>query len=289
MPAVKYPISIHFEGENFKTRGVPICELGETLVAIQRLLYRAYLEDKDIKRRTIRSIALRQKLALQIVSREPGSDIYNLGWFQTPGGEMTLTLLTGLLGEIIKVGGQYVSQFVLRDKPPDERIKPSKEAKAVRGRPADDSAGRTPPRIIDKRAIAYFNEFRDLANPVSKVGKIEALKVYIAGEKKPLVIDSDFLDYIREMDKYFYYDKEQEIEGIAERAHVYSRDKVEIQVGRHKKVTVYVTDDIFGDLLHTFTLRRRPKLLFFGCPIRRVGDIGASFSEFEANSYRVVK
>jgi hypothetical protein len=102
------------------------------------------------------------------------------------------------------------------------------------------------------------------------------------------VIDDNFHDYVREMEDYFYYDKKQRIVGYAERAHVYNYDRVEIQMRRHKKVTVYLEDRVFNKLLRTLTRRRRPKLSFYGYPIRHVSDIGANFSEFEASSYKVL-
>ena len=268
MAAKKYPIKIRFVGEGLGERGVPIYELGEALTAIQRLIYRAYLEQEGRKIKSIHSIAIRRKLALQIESREKGSDVYNLvSFLQSPGGQFAAAVLAPLLVDIIKVGAKYVHKKVLKKKKGRSK---KNEANAIRGKPTDAAPRRRrAEHIIDMEAVAFFNEFRELAGPINKIGGIEKIEIYAMGRKRPMVVDAEFLKYVNEINEYYYYDSSTEIEGVAERIHVYNRDLVELLVLRHKKVLVHMDSDLFDDLMNVFKRGRRPRLSFRGRPIRR--------------------
>jgi hypothetical protein len=73
---------LKFSGEGLDVRGVPVYELGDTLIALQRVIHKAYLfqhgrlgEGLPLRK------AERQQLSLQIVDRERSSDLYVLAPF----------------------------------------------------------------------------------------------------------------------------------------------------------------------------------------------------------------
>ncbi|MEX0964513.1 MAG: hypothetical protein WDZ52_10800 [Pseudohongiellaceae bacterium] len=61
---------LKFTGENLDMRSVPIYELGDTLVAVQRIIHKAFLYQNDrLKKRAQLTQDERKRLSLQIVER----------------------------------------------------------------------------------------------------------------------------------------------------------------------------------------------------------------------------
>src|SRR5260370_20318423 len=77
-------LRIRFVGPALNERGVPIYELGKSLVAIQRMVHKArMLEKRNEARRPFLTFDERSQFALQIADRRRGSDEYGLTPFLT--------------------------------------------------------------------------------------------------------------------------------------------------------------------------------------------------------------
>lgn len=296
------PIKVRFVGKNIdKENGVPIYELAETLTAIQRLVYRAYLEHEQLPQQNIRGSSVRSELALQIESRERGSDIYNLTAFiQSPGGAIAASFLTSLLAEISIMGARYVRDKVVEHMR-KKKIREELEVEAVYRDPKAQKNGNNIKRyVLDKQAIPYFNEFRGLGNPVGRQGGIDKIEITFPNGTKPLIITPQFKKNVGKLEHYYYFGDPQDIFGAVDRANVYNHDGAMVRlahklrrVTRHgmysltnKKIFVHIGKRrIFKNLLDVLADYDRPMLSFHGRPIHRVGDVGNLFREFELESF----
>ena len=302
MSKVSIPVSVRFVGKGInEENGVPIYELAETLTAVQRLMYRAYLEHENLSQRTIRSAEIRRKLALQIGSRERGSDIYNLVWFlQTPGGVFAMTFLTSLLTEVSLMGVKYSVNQVIR-KWGKKKPRPELETEAIHGNPWDRREDHDRGKyVINKQAIPYYNEFSELTNPVGRAEGVERIEISFGSGSKPLIITPQVRENIRALEDYYYYGESQDILGVVDRANVYKRDGVVLRIVRRvirgegkglyrltdKKVFVHISRrGVFQTLMKVLARKNRQVLSFHGRPIHRVGDIGFHFRQFESDGF----
>src|ERR1700742_3202198 len=72
-------LRLRFVGEDFERRSVPIYELGTTLVAIQRIVNKAYqFQNGELQQSARLDEEQRERMALQIGAREKASDGYGL-------------------------------------------------------------------------------------------------------------------------------------------------------------------------------------------------------------------
>ena len=215
-----HPIRIRFVGKKFDTRSVPIYELGEVLVALQRMINRAYLfslsdlgEDEEalLRRRSIHSKSMRQKLSLQLASREEGSDVYNLTWFADNVG---VQVVKAMLSQVASAAKAYT------------------EKKVYTGTLAD-------PKRVNSNASAMFGEMQALSNRIKSVGDIEQIEISMEGQKVPIVIDKETKTYIRELQKLEYLGDKDVIGGWIVTAHVDTKDAVDVFLtDRQRRVRV---------------------------------------------------
>lgn len=73
---------VRFEGERLKKQSVPIYDLAQTFIAIQRIVNKAYLfgENRLLKGQRL-SQSEQELVALQLKERQKGSDMYGLAAF----------------------------------------------------------------------------------------------------------------------------------------------------------------------------------------------------------------
>ncbi|MBK9990838.1 MAG: hypothetical protein IPP19_08935 [Verrucomicrobia bacterium] len=72
-------LSIRFVGESLNTRGVPIYDLAQSLISIQRIIHKSYLATEGrLSDSPMATKAEREKLALRIGERKRNSDEYGL-------------------------------------------------------------------------------------------------------------------------------------------------------------------------------------------------------------------
>lgn len=269
MSAKSYPVSVRFVGKKFSTRSVPIYELGEVLVALQRMINRAYLfslddvgdeEEASHRRRSIHGKSMRQKLSLQIAGREKGSDVYNLTWFADD------------------VGAEAVKAMFLQVA---STVKAYTQKRVYAGTLAD-------PKRVDSNASAMYGEIQAFTNRIKSVGDIEQIEISMQGQKVPIVIDSETKAYIKELQKLEYLGEKDVIGGRIVTAHVDTKDAVDVYLtDRNKRVRVYVSRRVFNQIIKALAKDQNPYFEFRGKPRLKVGYLVSQFREFVASAVRV--
>jgi hypothetical protein len=100
---------LKFSGEELDVRSVPIYELGDTLVAIQRIIHKTFLFENDrLKKRAQLTQDERQRLSLQISERRKSSDLYALVPFAFDPA------LQQYLLSLLKVGLDTLAKYALK-------------------------------------------------------------------------------------------------------------------------------------------------------------------------------
>src|SRR5438270_11225303 len=78
-PSSEVVLSVRFLGGQLDTRNLPIYDLGQVLIATQRLFHKAYLVERErLQKRAFPEKAERRRIALQVGAHEKGSDVYAL-------------------------------------------------------------------------------------------------------------------------------------------------------------------------------------------------------------------
>ncbi len=275
MTAKKYPISIRFVGEKFiGTKGVPIYELGESLISIQRLVNRAYLlasssvSDEQLPstvrkgQKNIRNIEVRQQLALQIADRTKGSDLYALNWFAQITAAQ-IPLINAILVEIASVAAAYLARRIFEG--PKEN-----------------------PTRVNTNASALYNEFANLANRIGREGEIDEIWIKFATRSKPVVINAGFKNYMDELEGLEYPGNKQTISGVVTTARVLPRKSVDIITSTRKHVKVWVTGQAFHSILKALDKYDNPMFDFTGIPTLKMGDGPWEFREMEASNVKTI-
>lgn len=274
MAGRNYPISIRFVGENFSgNKGVPIYELGESLISIQRLVNRAYLLVAPSvsagalptavrkNQKNIRNAETRQQFALQIAERSQGSDVYALSWFAHVAAAHA-PLINAILAQIAGVAAAYVARKILE--------------------------GRGEHPKVDPNASALYNEFANLANRIGRVGEIEEIWIKIASQRKPVIINTGFKEYIDELDGLEYPGERQIISGTVLTAHLSAHRSVDIITSSRRHVKVWVSWQAFRSILGALKKYDNPMFEFTGIPTMKMGDGPWEFREMEAEKVKTI-
>lgn len=275
MPSKNYPVSIRFIGDKFSgNKGVPISELGESLISIQRLVNRAYLltasasTDEEmpfaVKRgqKNIRNIEMREKLSLHIEERSKGSDIYALNWFANIASAQA-PLINAILVEIAGVASAYIAKRIFEG-PRDRPVR------------------------VNANASALYNEFANLAYRIGRVGEIDEIQIKFKSMRKPVVIDTRFKEYIEVLDGLEYPGEVQTISGNVMTAHVLPKKSVDIITSTRRRVKVWVSGQAFRSILRALDKYDNPMFDFKGIPMLRMGDGPWEFREMEATKVRTI-
>lgn len=312
MSIKEYPLSVHFEGPGLKADGLPIGELGEALIAIQRLVYKAYLiQEKEEFVHTAVTDAERQKYALQIAKRKHGSEFILLNWLQNTLNdpvvqEKLVSILTVLSGAALN----YVENTV-REKLQKIRI------------------GKTNPEA-DELALRIYPEIQEIVkhigNPIverqsrKKIGtsgdvkriskpRVDSISITIAGIKRPIVFDEKVKEHVRSLENSTKYGLEQTITGSVDKAHVLKSKCIEALIGKEKFwVKMCLNQVELGKkktkkaqqkeekakkmlryvLRHLSNRNRTNEFHFKGRPVYRLGRSLGWYNEFEVTEIKAV-
>ena len=254
MATNSYPISLRFSGPNLKTQGVPILELGQTLMTLQRLVYKAYLFHNG---RSPNTSLLKQRerkmLSLGIASREKGSDIYHLEWFAA--GELEnfpeATINKSLL-EVAKAASLYTQNKI------------------------------DPRRPKDGLAVSMFNDLYELTDRIGRIGGIEQLEIQFTGKKSPILIDERVKSYVTELKGEVWEGKRTSVKGVVIAPHTLDRDYAHVLSGG-QRVKVYLYDeDLFKGMMDVLAEEDQPYFEFKGKYRLYIGEGASRIKEFDA-------
>jgi len=268
MAAKQYPISIRFLGEEFDNRSVPIYELGEVLLSLQRMINQAYLlfsseksgeEDESTTPRmlSIRSKKIRQQLSLQLAGRETGSDVYNLTWF---ANDIEAADVDEMLSYVSSGTAAYANQEVY------------------------DGSLMNP---IDTNASAFYNDVTALTNRITGVGNIEGIEFSIKGHNTPIMIDKGTKEYVKQLRNLQYLGKEPDtFSGKVVTARVLPEKTVDVYAPAYKRnIRAWVGEERFQQILTTLAKDENHNFKFKGNPRLKIGYLESDFREFIDASY----
>jgi hypothetical protein len=222
---------LKFSGAQLDVRSVPIYELGETLMAMQRIVHKTYLfENERLKKHAQLTQDERMRLSLQISERRKSSDVYALIPFLTDSNtqEYLATLLKIGLGSLAK----YAWQMVLGEKSKSKPVSTS-----VRTRDANGSL------LVG----AIYGEVVQITNHIYNIGGIEKVELIPSSGLRidPIEFTGETQKYVRSIANATYLGPQDEIVGEVHRLHP-NRLVAEIKLEPARIVKVRMDDEAFN-------------------------------------------
>jgi hypothetical protein len=265
-------ILLKFSGEDLNIRSVPIYELGETLVAIQRIVHKASLfENGRLTKHAQLTQKERKRLSLQINDRRKSCDVYALALF------LSDPICQQYLAMLLKIGmgalAKYALQSVFSNKSKEGREKTSINARDIEG---------------SLFVGAIYAETVQITNHINNIGGVESIELIPekALDVPPIKLTRDTQKYVRDLASQSFRGELQEIVGQVTGL-IPSRLIAEIVVAPRRHVKVGLTEDAF--LFVRYNTEQDQLLRFRGYPISRLGENLAAFREFEALSVKRVR
>lgn len=316
MSAKEYPLSISFEGPGLKADGLPIGELGEAMIAVQRLIYKAYLvqSKQDFVHTSINEFE-RQKYALQIASRKHGSEHLVFTWLKDTMQDPTVRQLIGdMLVLLGSAATTYVKQAV---KAKLDRVKVESKFK---NEEADELALRMYPEIqeivkhignpmVDRKPRRVIK-----GHPIKRIPKprVDSVRIDIAGVNQTIVFDEKVKEHVKNIENSTRYGARRTIIGKVDKAHVLKGDCIEALIGKEqfwvklcmkkeeggtkKKQTKKGLERdkkekrLFRMVLRHLSNRNKSNEFYFtGRPIYRLGRSLSWYNEFQVDNIEAVQ
>jgi hypothetical protein len=264
---------LKFIGPDLHRRSLPIYELGQSLVSMQRIINKAYLYRHD---RLFHSSGLtpveRRMVSLQVVSREKASDAYGLAPFVLD------PLAQQLLAELIAAGIVGIASYVFQRL--RGRLSNSVEATSepLTSRPHETSF-----------AISIYPEVSELVARIGNVGGTSVIQITTQGRSE----QTQHIEITPETKSYV-----NAIEGeIALGATMIFTAKpwklipeqnvIEVRRGKKQRtIKVIVPSESFDRI--RYHPEKDVKVEFIGRPVFRLGAKLTTYSEFEAVSAEIV-
>jgi|GEM_PF-1281059 hypothetical protein len=261
---------LKFSGEELDVRSVPIYELGDTLVAIQRIIHKTFLFENDrLKKRAQLTQDERQRLSLQISERRKSSDLYALVPFAFDPAlqQYLLSLLKVGLGTLAK----YALKSVLSDTSKQKSGTTSLRARDVEG---------------SVLVGAIYAETVQITNHINNIGGIDSIELIPSPglNIRPVKLTTDTQIYVREIANESYRADPDEIVGYVTRLHP-NRLLAEIKLAPSRYVKVGLDEESFRFV--RYETKPEQQLRFKGHPIVRLGKDLSTFQEFEAESVEI--
>ncbi|HLE92415.1 MAG TPA: hypothetical protein VI753_14780 [Anaerolineales bacterium] len=266
MPESDFPVSIRFAGPQFKTKGVSIQDLGETFIAMQRMVYKAYfVQQKHSFRKAVPSIAERKLLALGIGDHKRGSDIYQFIWQAMQGAQAIpidmKELTTQIAASMVLIGGGKIWNIV---------TKPKKES-------------------VDLLAIALYNELEELADRIGKAGGITKIEIHLEGRRAPIVINAKLRNEIKNTRKNAKLSRKQALEGDVIAPHTIGEDYAIVRVGTERIKVHFKSKGLFREMMRELGPRPTARFRFTGRPRLMIDFDPERFVEFFAETVKAIK
>lgn len=255
---------VRFTGDELAVRGVPIYELGDTFIALQRILHKAYLYERGrlIEGAPLRRVE-RQQLSLQIVDRERSSDLYVLAPFLAD--PFAQQMIAAAVGAGLETLLDYAKQRVV----------------STRSR-SHSSEG---PTMVEGSyfAGAIYAETVQITNHISNIGGIDSIELRPTGPvaSRPVVMTEATQTYVRGLADHIVYGPEQQVVGYVTRLHP-NRLMADIKVAPSHYVRVHMDEEMFDYV--RYGTEQEETLAFRGKQIIKLGGTQARVTEFEADS-----
>jgi len=258
---------LKFSGEQLDIRSIPIYELGETLMAMQRIVHKTYLfENNRLKKHAQLTQEERMRLSLQISERRKSSDVYALIPFLADPSTQEY------LGTLLKIGlgslAKYAWQMVL-----GEKTKKKTTSTSVRTRDVDGSL------LVG----AIYGEVVQITNHIYNIGGIDKIELISTPslEIDPIELTGETQKYVRNIANATYLGPEDEIIGEVHRL-LPNRLVAEIKLEPARIVKVRMDDEAFQFV--RYKTKPNQALRIRGRPVVTLGKDVSTFREFEAHA-----
>lgn len=247
-------LMLRFTGPSLKERSLPIYELGTALIAFQRIIHKtALFEDGRLEKGASLKQREREKAALQIVSHRKSSDAWGFAPYLTDPA--TGPILQGLVVAGLAAIAAYVFKKVIqRDDHPKNQI------------------------LI----VNIFPEIISIIARIGNIGGVDGIEISSSEitNQDPLLISSDTQEYVREIQHGTFPGNRCKVAGYVTRLYPKSFH-LELEDSHRHYVRVNMSPELFERIRVLPTLNDR-EFIFEGIPYYKLGDIGAKFSEFQA-------
>lgn len=248
--------TVRFVGEELKTRGVSIYDLSNSLLAIQRIVHKAFLSQEGrLVKGAFPDKEERERLALQIGERRRTSDGFSLvSILSDPAVQDYLKQLAGYI--ISSVVGYYTCDVL-------DRLRREKD--------------------INKKIFicSIHTEITNIVNRVNSSGGVEAISLGSpALERETFAsFNQDSKDYLRSLNGEFVLGDYAEIKGRAYKLYPASRI-VAIHGEKGRAISVFLDEDNFDKI--RYHKESNPLFVFKGRARYPFGVETTYISEFEA-------
>ena len=255
-------IWLSFIGEDLNLKALPIYELGSVLIALQRIIHKAYLYEKDALTKGAKlTPAERRNCALQIGAHRKSSDEYGFISFVTDPVVIN-HIKTLVVDGLVALGAHAFGKAVSKKK--------------------DD------PPINQYFIGSIYNEVTIINDRVENIGGVE--KIEIRGgsgiDVEPVIFDRETRDYVRQLENETFLGEMQSIEGTITKLYP-NRLIVEIKVEPNYYTKVFLKESDF-DVVR-YKTRPGDIIKFVGRPIYRLGQKTTKIREFEAVSIEEIR
>lgn len=249
--------SLRFTGEDLSSHGVSIYDLGESLLALQRIVHKAYLaKEGRLYKGSYPKKEERELLALQLGERRRSSDAFAL--VPILADPMVQESMKRLCEYVISgVVGYYTGDLL-------DRVRKEKDE--------------------NKRIFigSIYTEVANIVNRVDTIGGVEGISLGSPALERETVaaFTSDTKDYLTELKDETYLGSYQEIKGRVYKLYPASKI-IGIRRAGGNTVTVFLNEKDFDEV--RYIKETNPLFLFKGHPVYKFGIETKSVSEFEAD------
>lgn len=254
--------TIRFNGDDFNVRGVNIYDLGNTLLAIQRIVHKAYLSNEGrLQKGAFPKKEERETLALQLGERRRKSDAFALIPVLTdPLVQESMKKLADYI--ISGVVGYYTGKVldaITKEKDPDKKI------------------------FIG----SLHAEVANIVNRIDASGSVDSISFGspLLGRETVAVFDSETKEYLHSLNDEYYLGGYQEIKGFVYKLYPASRI-VAIRRPGGSTVSIHLKDADFKEI--RYKRETNPHYIFKGHPRYKFGIETRTVTEFEADEIEYV-
>jgi hypothetical protein len=258
---------LKFSGETLDVRSIPIYELGDTLIALQRIIHKTFLFQNGRLRKHAQLTQIeRAQLSLQISERKKSSDLYGLIPF------IADTALQAYLVTLLKVGVGTLTKYALKSVLTNEE-KPKSGTTNLHARDVQGSL------LVG----AIYAETVQITNHINNIGGIHSIELIPADamQIEPVKITAETQSYVRQIANVGYRSGREEIVGYVTRL-LPNRLIAEVKLAPSRYVKVGLDEANFNFV--RYKTETKQLLRFSGHPIVNLGKDEATFQEFQADT-----
>ena len=250
--------TVRFIGEDLDKHGVSIYDLSQTLLAMQRIVHKAYLaQNERLEKGAFPNKEERESLALQLGERRRASDAFALIPLLTdPTVQTTIKQVADYV--ISGIVGYFVGDVIDR-----ARKEPDGEKQIFIG--------------------SIYGEVVNIVNRIDATGGVEAISIGAPalGHETVASFNPQSKEYLSSLRGEVYLGRKMQIKGKVYKLYPSSKI-VSIRRGGGKKVDIFLSDDDFDTI--RYHPEENPFFIFHGRPRFRLGIETKEIAEFEADS-----